>query len=229
MPERTIQQAATAKKGGFLQRKTWRDGSFRPRVDAIATLVTDKSVLDLGCASARNRPDWVHGQIAALATSTVGVDLDRAAVEELVDRGFDVRFGDAETFRIDEQFDVVFAGEIIEHLDCFKGLFETARAHLKEGGVLVLTTPNAFAFSNFVYRIAGEVKVNGDHTCWFCETTLQQLIERQDFSCVQMRYLHFTSPGRLRGPIAGAVRRVLPERLAWSTLIAVAQPNMTQP
>lgn len=210
---------------GFLQRKTWAEGSYTPRVDAVAPLVKGKKVLDLGCASGKERPDWVHGQIADLAASLVGVDVDEPAVRVLQERGFDIRLGSAEQVDLGEPFDVVLAGELIEHLDCFRGLFDTARRHLVPGGAFVITTPNAFAFSNFVYRVGGEVRVNADHTCWFCETTLRQLIEREDFEVVSMDYLHFRSPGRVRGSLAALARSLLPERLAWSTLVAVATPR----
>ncbi len=225
MDERRIVQSPVEYSRGLFQRKTWGEGSLLPRVRAIEPYVRGKDVLDLGCASGRRRDDWVHGQLAEVTRTLVGVDLDRDGVDELNERGFDVRFGDAETFRVDDRFDVVFAGEIIEHLDCFRGLLDTARVHLRTDGRLVLTTPNAFGFSNFVYRLRGKVRVNADHTCWFCETTLAQLLDRCGFEVDEITYLRFDAPGRLRGPIAGLIRRILPDRLAWSTLIAIARPR----
>jgi 2-polyprenyl-3-methyl-5-hydroxy-6-metoxy-1,4-benzoquinol methylase len=118
----------------------------------------------------------------------------------------------------------VFAGEIIEHLDCVRGLFETARVHLRPGGSFVITTPNAFAFPNFVYRLGGSVRVNSDHTCWYCEDTLAQLIRREEFVVDDITYLKYRSHGRARGLAADLIRRLLPDRLAWSTLIAVCHP-----
>ena len=62
---------------------------------------------------------------------------------------------DAEEFDLGRSFEVVWAGEIIEHLSCAGGFLDAARRHLEPGGRLVITTPNAFAVSNFVYRIGG--------------------------------------------------------------------------
>ena len=105
----------------------------------------------------------------------------------------------------------------------FSGLLDTARAHLKPGGRLVLTTPNAFAVSNFVYRIGGRPRVNAEHTCWFCEDTIATLLERHGFEVEDVSYLKHTTPGRVRAAVAGLVRSVLPERLAQNTLLAVAR------
>ena len=91
---------------------------------------------------------------------------------------------------------------------------------------MVLTTPNAFAVSNFVYRLGGKPRVNGDHTCWYCEDTLRQLLERNDYEIVTMTYMRHRAPGVLRTRVASAIRRLLPQRLAWNTLLVVARPRV---
>lgn len=225
MPEpRKIVAAKRQETRGFLQPRDWSHGSFQPRADALRQYVAGYDVLDIGCASGHRRPDWLHGLLTPSARTMVGVDLDRDAVMKLQAEGHDVRFGDAESVRLDEDFDVVLACEILEHLDCFRGLLETARAHLRPGGRLVLTTPNAFAVNYFIYRLAGEARVNRDHVCWFCEVTLRQLLERNRFHVEEMKYFHSRSPRRVRGALASFTRSLLPEQLAWPTLIAVARP-----
>jgi 2-polyprenyl-3-methyl-5-hydroxy-6-metoxy-1,4-benzoquinol methylase len=214
---------------GFLQRKTWSQGSYLPRVEALRPYVTDRSVLDVGCSSGNWRDDWVHGQVATMASELVGIDINEPAIAELNERGYDVRFGNAEDFDLGRTFDVVMAGELIEHLENAGGMLRSARRHLKPGGRLILTTPNAFNFSNFVYRLRGMPRVNGDHTCWYCEQTLAQLLRRTGYEVVDMTYLHFESPGKVRGRIAGAARSLLPDRLSWGTLIAIAEPVASEP
>jgi len=218
-----VQTAASPRKH-FLQ-PSWTASTYRDRYESIRPHVVGRSVLDLGAGSGYAREDWFHQLIRGDAAETVGVELSPDFVTGAKSKGVDLVQGDAETIRLGRTFDVVFAGELIEHLSCFTGLLETAKAHLQPGGRLILTTPNAFAFSNFVYRVGGKALVHTEHTCWFCEDTLRQLLERSGFRVVDVGYLKHTTPGRVRRVLASTVRAMLPDRLARNTLMAVAELN----
>jgi 2-polyprenyl-3-methyl-5-hydroxy-6-metoxy-1,4-benzoquinol methylase len=222
---RSVVQAPRA-KGHFLQPRWSNPGAYYERINQIVPYVAGKSVLDVGCTSGASRDDWVHAGLVRVATRVIGVDINADAVSKARQRGFDVRVADAESLLVPQEFDVVHAGELLEHLDNPRAFLAAARARLKPGGVLVLTTPNAFAISNFVYRLGGNPRVNGDHTCWYCEDTLRQLLERNDYEIVTMTYMQHRAPGVLRTRVASAIRRLLPERLAWNTLLVVARPRV---
>lgn len=214
---------ATASRG-FLQRKNWSQGSHLPRFEAIRPYVEGKSVLDLGCVSGNWRKDWLHALIAGVAKESVGVDLDAASVEKLNAKGYSFIQGNAESLHLGRKFDVVFAGEILEHLTNFRGFFESAHEHLNPDGRLVLTTPNAFGISNFIYRMGDKGRTHHEHTCWFCKDTLRQLVERHAFKVESLGFLHFDTPELARRIFAQPLRAMLPEHLAWNTLIVVAKP-----
>jgi SAM-dependent methyltransferase len=184
-----------------------------------------RSVLDVGAGSGINRPDWMHAAVASVATQVVGVELDPDLAVQARERGYDVIEADAQRLDLGRTFEVVWAGELIEHLSCAGGFLDGARRHLVPGGRLVLTTPNAFAVSNFVYRLGGRPRVNRGHTCWYDETTLAQLLRRHGYEVVEIAYLTHVTPGRLRALLAGAVRSVLPRHLAENTLLVVATPR----
>lgn len=211
----------TSHRGHLLQ-PSWSASTYLDRFDSIRPFIAERSVLDLGAGSGHNRTDWMHALIKEHASEAVGIDMSDEFVERARERGADLILGDAESIRLGRTFDVVFAGELIEHLSCFTGFLATAREHLDEGGQLVLTTPNAFAISNFVYRFGGSARVHHEHTCWFCADTLSQLLERHGFRVTTVGYLRHTTPGRLRRLIAGGVRLFLPDRLARNTLMIVA-------
>ena len=97
----------------------------------------------------------------------------------------------------------MWAGEIIEHLSCAGGFLDAARRHLEPGGRLVITTPNAFAVSNFVYRIGGRPRINKGHTCWYDEVTLSQLLRRHGYEVEEVSYLAHRTPGRGRALAGG--------------------------
>jgi len=105
-------------------------------------------------------------------------------------RGYDAVVDDAQDFSIDQDFDVIVAGEIIEHLPNPGGLFESAKSHLRSTGRLVITTPNPFALIRFMlyYSPLHEFSVFEEHVSWFDRVTLRQLASRFGFSEVDYYY-----------------------------------------
>ena len=206
-----------------LQPKDWNSGTHADRFAALSHHFTGRSVLDVGAGSGVDRPDWMHALVASVASEIVGVELDPKLAERAKARGFTIVVADAETMDLGRSFDVVWAGEVIEHLSNAGAFLDSARNHLRDGGLLVLTTPNAFAISNFVYRVGGRPRLNKGHTCWYDEMTLSQLLRRHGFAIVESSYVGHRTPGRLRAIIAGAIRALLPRHLARNTLLVVAR------
>jgi len=205
-----------------LQPKDWRSGSHAERFARVRRYLEGRRVLDVGAGSGIDRPDWMHALVAGVAAEAVGVELDAKLAERARARGYDVVAADAQTLDLGRTFDVVWAGELIEHLSCAGGFLDAVARHLAPGGRLVLTTPNAFAVSNFVYRIGGRPRVNRGHTCWYDEVTLSQLLRRHGYEVEEVAYLPHRTPGRVRASVARAVRAVLPAHLAENTLLVVA-------
>lgn len=214
---------APQRSGGFLQPEWTGDDSLWERFYAVEPYLRDRSVLDVGCASRFGREDWVHAAVASCAGEAVGIDIDAERVEAIAARGYDVRVADAQGFDLGRTFDVVLAGELIEHLDDVRGFLRSARRHLRPGGRLVMTTPSAFYVANFVYRLAGVARVHPEHTCWFCESTVRQVLARNGFSVAELRYVGHTPPTRARRLAAAAARRCLPAPLSLDTMVVVAE------
>lgn len=219
----SISPTGGTKRVSRFQPKADAGANYLFRFEAVRPWMTGRTVLDIGAARSFRT---LHTLIKGVAAEVLAVDLDRAAVEAMTDAGYEAIVGDAQALELHRRFDVVFGGELIEHLDNYRGFFDSVRAHLNPGGHLVLTTPNAFRFMNFFYRLGrGTPPVNDDHMVWFCETTLRQLLDRQGFDLVELGYVKHRTPGTVRRLIAGAIRASLPSRLAESTIVAVAQPR----
>ena len=218
-----------AQHGHFLQPKwgdgPWGDGTLDDRFEAVRPLIRGESVLDVGCASRYGKADWIHGRLARQLPDVVGIDINAGAIEDLREAGFDVRQADAEDFDLGQRFDTVFAGELIEHLNNVGRFLTSARRHLRPGGRLVLTTPNAFYVANFVYRWGGHGQVHPEHKCWYCADTLRHALEANGFSDVEISFTGHTSPAPLRKAATSVSRRMLPPQLALDTLLAVATPT----
>ncbi len=97
-------------------------------------------VLDLGCRDGALADVYLEGN------TVVGVDADRAALARAAERGIETLWADLEEplpFE-DGSFDVVVAGEVLEHLRLpERALAEVSRV-LRPGGLLVGSVPNCF-------------------------------------------------------------------------------------
>lgn len=221
--------AVRTRSGHFLQPAWNGTDSLRERFDAVRPFLRSPSLLDVGCASRYGRPDWLHGLLAEEIPDLVGIDINETTVAKLNAEGYDVRVADARSFDLHRSFEVVFAGELIEHLDDVRGFLTSVRRHLAPGGRLVLTTPNAFYVGNFVYRFGGHARVHPEHTSWYCESTLRRVLAVNGFRSAEIHYIGHASMTPVRRLATFSARHLLPPQLALDTLVAVAHPSDDHP
>ena len=206
----------------FLQ-PSWVKSTKSTRFRQLQKFYVGRDILDIGCAVGYHKEDWMHKNIKAVAKSIVGLDLDAGSIEEIRKMGFDVMQGNAQNFDLGRKFNMVHAGELIEHLDNPGGFLESAKRHLTEDGVLLMTTPNALRISNFIYASTGGLKVNAEHTCWFCDTTITTLLERKGFEVTEIGYLKHETFSFFRKMMLAIRALILPDRVAWNTLYVIAK------
>lgn len=120
--------------------------------------------------------DWLHGRITEVAERAVGVDVDAEGIEDLRRSGVtDIVQGDIEhldQMGLPSDFDVVVAGEVLEHLLCPGAFLSSCRRFLESSARLVVTVPNAFHYPNFENTVRGVEVVHPDHKYWFSYNTL---------------------------------------------------------
>ena len=75
-------------------------------------------------------------------------------------------------------FDVIVAGELIEHVGSIDMLFEVARDLLSPTGEMILTTPNPWAPARVAAGQRGEVWENADHILFAFPSGVAELAER---------------------------------------------------
>ncbi len=147
----------------------------------------NKKVLDIGCV--QHNPEnykskyCLHKALKEVSSSIVGIDLYKPGVDDLKERGFlNIIYADAQQFELGEKFDVIVAGDIIEHLEDFHGFLESCRRHMHNGSRLIISTPNPWYWKYMIKAvISNEVSNNPEHTCWLCVRTLRQLLRRHNF------------------------------------------------
>ncbi|NLY01561.1 MAG: class I SAM-dependent methyltransferase, partial [Rhodopirellula sp.] len=164
------------------------------RLRYIVRACVDRRVLHLGCADfvsdgkwfdRTTTRDWLHSHISEVASDTIGIDNQPHAVSLVRDQlGWtNVYFGDAQ--KLDQlqfgTFDVVVAGEIIEHLPAPGELWRSARSVLRPGGSLIVSTANAYCARRFIRMLFGSESVHIDHVAYFSHRTLNRLAEMYNY------------------------------------------------
>ena len=110
-----------------------------------------RRVLDLGCRDGALTSRYAEGN------EVVGVDADREALAEAAKLGIETRWADLdEPLPFDEAgFDVVVAGELLEHLRDPARVVADVRRVLRPGGTFVGSVPNAYRLKNRRRFLAG--------------------------------------------------------------------------
>jgi SAM-dependent methyltransferase len=110
-----------------------------------------RRVLDLGCRYGALTREYAAGN------DVVGVDVDREALAEAAKLGIETRWADVDEplpFE-DASFDVVVAGELLEHVRDPARLVAEAERLLRPGGTFVGSVPNAFRAKNRLRFLLG--------------------------------------------------------------------------
>jgi 2-polyprenyl-3-methyl-5-hydroxy-6-metoxy-1,4-benzoquinol methylase len=149
-----------------------------------------RRVLDLGCRDGSLTRAYASGN------EIVGVDADREALAAAAKLGIETHWADLdEPLAFEEaSFDVVVAGELLEHLRDPGRLVGDVRRVLRPGGTFVASVPNAYRLKNRVRFLLGrEPEDDPTHLQMFSPGDVRKLL--REFEGPQ---LHFIA-GRLVG------------------------------
>lgn len=187
-------------------------------------------VLDVGCSAG-----YLARPLSEAGARVVGVEVDPGAAEVARAWCADVLVGDVETMELplaDASFDVVLCGDVVEHLRDPGRALARLRPLLREGGRLVLTTPNVANWAMRLGLLAGRWRytergiLDRTHTYLFTRKTLLETVEGAGYRVVELDH---TAPVPMIGTpaverIAHAVAAIRPSLLAYQFLL-VATPR----
>lgn len=158
----------------------------------IISKVQNKSVLDVGCIGQDRdftNEKWLHNILRKHSSSVVGVDIIQERIDELRSKGFNiVHYNELE--KLNQKFDVILMGDVIEHVDNPVGFIANYSAYLNDKGIMVITTPNAKRAFDFVnILISGKYWHNEEHTFWLCPKTMIEVAERAKMDISEFYWL----------------------------------------
>jgi len=198
-----------------------RDAPLLKKRDWILEIAKGKRVLDLGVVdhdverALRADARWLHGQIEKVAAYLVGIDIDESSISKLRDAGHRTLCADAATLRLDETFDVVVCGDLIEHVTNPLDLLNTIAYHLGAGGRALISAPNPLSLARILNIWAdGSTRVNPEHVFWFCPQTIYQLVSRSDLAIDKLVWLVTDYPARTRRRLWGRIINSITPRIA---------------
>ncbi len=180
-------------------------GEERARLFRLYVGGPGRRVLDVGCRYGALTKAYLEGN------DVVGLDVDRAALEEAAKLGVETHWADAEEplpFE-DSSFDVVVCGEVLEHLRDPVALTGEVHRVLRGGGTVVGSVPNSFRLKNRIRFLFGRAPEN--------DPTLLHLFSPADVRAV----LHDFEDVRLHF-IASRFLRLHP-RLAGNVIVFVGR------
>ena len=143
--------------------------------------------------------------------------------------GFDNLYeGNAERLdelSLDETFDIVLAGDLIEHVTRPGAMLDGIKRFMHpDTGRFVVSTPNAFGLHFQMRRWMGNYSEHPEHVCFYSPETLQHLLERHGYGVQEMQGCYTEPPygwkRRLEFSLASPLLRFAP--VLAGTLIAVA-------
>jgi SAM-dependent methyltransferase len=234
---------AWAPLGRGWRQKLPRRGPF-DREQMLVEFAKERRVVHVGFVDERCMEDklergrWLHERLRQVASSIVGLDTSEEGVRWAREHGLEAHVVDAQSANAVaelglEPADVVIAGEVIEHLDAPGPFLRAMPDLLAPGGVLVITTPNAYRLLNFLAPAAGLELIHPDHTAWHSPHTLRNLLERNGWQVEGMAY--YRNPAQQldgwKGALVNGARAALVRagRLApyWCDgLVAWARPQV---
>jgi 2-polyprenyl-3-methyl-5-hydroxy-6-metoxy-1,4-benzoquinol methylase len=169
------------------------------RSDFILNYVRKKRVLHIGCVDSgmyderKKHGGFLHSTLSDEAGTIIGIDIDQAGLDTMKKDGYEniycfdiLKSSDlkslSDLLKAEGGVDLIFAGEVIEHVpDPIK--FVTAILKLKKefDALCIITTPNPYYFGSIYRALRGGEAVHPDHNFYFSFKTLNTVFRKSGF------------------------------------------------
>ena len=193
------------------------------RVEYVLNLCKGKKILHLGCTSSPStkrrieEKTHLHAHIASLAHEAYGVDIDNEGLDVMRAHGFNNLYHgsvyELHTLGLPTNFDVILAGELIEHLSN-PGLFlDSVHKCCSTDSILVLTTPNSFSAKHWIHYLFGQEETHPEHVAFYSFATLQRLLTDHGFKVEHWEagmVTHMSRKSKIFTPILQCIGKLCP-------------------
>lgn len=168
------------------------------REDAIVNYCDGKVVLHLGCADAPNTRQGLlknmllHQRISDVAKKVYGIDISEDGIRTLSEYGFEnVICADLEELAENPFgviFDVVVAGELIEHIGNVGKSLENIKHFMDANSVCIITVPNAFSIRRFIRAVIGKEFIHEGHLYYYSVATITHICQQYGYEVMEYAF-----------------------------------------
>lgn len=188
------------------------------RDDFICELCKNKKVLHLGCVDHplleikfRNN-DLLHQKLLKEAKELYGIDTDIEGLKILKEKSNigNLFYADIENNELilPSKFEVIVAGEILEHLNNVGIALTNIYKYLVEDGLLIVTVPNALAFRIFFHTLRKRENIHPAHVSYFSPYTIFNFLQRYHFKTISIYSYSYPSTRRVINKIKNYLFRI---------------------
>ena len=157
----------------------FKNARVNQKIPFVQDICKTKNVLDVGCVGQDNdfsSEAWVHKHLKSVSASLLGVDINKAGIEEARKLGYNILHVDELK---DKTFDVITMLDVIEHVNDICQFLEYYSVYLERGGKMVITTPNPFNVRQFFnILLFGLPSINPEHTTFIDPINFNEISNR---------------------------------------------------
>ena len=187
------------------------------KIVEIVNKLNPEAVLDIGCGDGfliENLKKLSH------KTKYYGLEISEKSVKKALAKKITCKAGNVEDkIHYREKFDLIIAGEVIEHLVDPDSALKNIYKSLNKNGYLIVSTPNLAAWYNRIllllgiqpiftetslhenlgrkFKILGQGRYTEGHLKIFTKNSLVEILQKENFKVIKIQGASFL-PGRLR-------------------------------
>lgn len=151
----------------------------------VKNLEKDKKILDIGCtdmpAISIKDEDILHKIIvdsAANKNQVLGIDINKEKIDKMNAAGYNCKYDNIADTKLNEKFDLIIAGEIIEHVEDQGSFIRGLKHVLSKSGKIYISTPNPNGVMSIAgYWLTANERGGEGHVLWQSPKTMKLLCE----------------------------------------------------
>lgn len=167
-----------------------KESRVKKSIRIIQSISPKGRLLDIGCSTGQWALFWKNN-----GWESYGIDVNNENVSQAEKLGIKTKLCDLNSQQIpfaDNYFDVIIAGEVIEHLVDTDSFVRNLFRCLKIGGYLLITTPNLVSFENRLRMLLGFYPIwveyrlaNSGHVRAYTPRVLKKQLHSMGFKVVK--------------------------------------------
>lgn len=173
------------------------------RDEYLLNLSKGKNILHLGFVDHLplidekiTKGNWLHKKLMDASNLCYGVDINKEGIEYIQNKykydklyALDVTLDAIPKEILDAKFDYIFIPDVIEHIGNPVSFLQAIRERFMHNTEsIILTTPNAFRWNNFINAFKHVEVINTDHRFWFTPFTLSKIVTDAGYTINRLGY-----------------------------------------